>query len=256
MYKNGYNSFRVFKCGHAFLNINLISGFFDRLKDPKRTLETVFSQCVICTDKNTWDHKENKRLSMYGLGTVFDTGTILRPRMVMPEDFFCLGALAHELKVGDVLDVAGYRGTNLLIYEGKHQYLQVNTEEYWPIWPLQYLRLRGYLYYLNFMERFDALLFGNEVCLYSYSEKFKDDEKFKDEKDGKWFCPFKNAKHANELLANSTATTFSAPISHKERIVLKDGKIHIVGNNGQDLCLNPCGSLAAYPTFSLSPHEE
>ena len=180
-YKKGYNTYHAYQCGHCYLDICVLSGLFDYINYPyssmidlkkkgpqavnhyvENKLKNIYNQCMICGDdaKKT----EFNRLLIYNLCTDLDCGTIIS-RCVIPHNR--LGAICHELTPGDVIDTGGYRGLSLYIYEGNKTFTKVQTEEYFPIWPIEWLKRRGYLYYLTEAPEtcYDALPFGNNVQL-------------------------------------------------------------------------------------------
>ncbi len=181
LYNGGYDSYHIFECGHCYIDIHVIAALFDYIESRhmpmiklkkmgekavddhvNEQLNSFFSKCFVCGGNRCHDD----RLSLYACSTILNTGTVFLPSRIIDKKNF--GDICDELKWGDVIDSEGYRGTGLYIYEGNRSYSKVPCDEYYPNWPLEYLKTRGYLYYLtsDFETLFDRLPFDNKIWAY------------------------------------------------------------------------------------------
>jgi len=283
-YKKGYDSYHVYKCGHCFIDIYLLSGLFDYVNSCYSTmidlreegedavhehvdkhLRSYYTECLCCQGKRT----EDDRLSLYTTSTSLDIGTIIRRDCVIPKKH--LGAISHEIKEGDVIDTDGYRGIGLYIYEGGQIYSKVPTGEYYPIWPIENLKSRGYLYYLTETPEscFDELPFENDIraiyngdhlvfidddndeawefdeknnqitvnltnekiAMISNDEQELSVEKMENEDYFKMPYPFYRAKQANLLLYSGLP--LKAQLTQNEYLVFKDRNTYIETLDGK-----------------------
>jgi hypothetical protein len=196
LYNRGFNSARVFPCGHAFIDVYLVSAIFEMVNSSfshmhqlrargsgaidahvREQLDSLLRECTHCKHNNRpirffgdpealpWAWPEH--LKLYTLATNLETGSVITNPLVIQERH--LDVVAREVEPGQVVTISGYRGMGLMIYKGDGEWIDVPREEYYPIWPLEYLKLRGYLYYLNnpIVGRFDGLPFENDVMLVS-----------------------------------------------------------------------------------------
>lgn len=171
-YQQGYTNYRVYKTGHAFLDIHIIGMLFDYFINsyysPKPTIEDMMKYINKLPDyENNPFVNTNNVLDMYKLVTNFSTGTIYVRDTVIPKK--AIKYIGSEFRDGDVVDTSGYRGTGLFIKDG-NEFIPVDRREYYPIWPLKFLRHKGYIHYLknSFCQYFDELKFENGISFYPY----------------------------------------------------------------------------------------
>lgn len=132
--------FYVYDCGHAVYDIALMYRQFCTTE----TFESLLKTCSRCEKDSRINTKNN---SIIPLNEVH--------------------LYANQLQVGDVIDCDGYRAVGYYIYEGivegSPTFLRVPTlSGYGAVWPLYYLKLRGYAYYYSYDEcHVDAWLFSN-----------------------------------------------------------------------------------------------
>lgn len=191
IYKEGYDHYRIYECGHLVLDTYLILSLFDNLNynwSPKWTLDQVEklleqskTKCPCCAGLSD---------NMYIISNSLCVGTVIVGDII-PKRY--LKFLTSLYKKGDVVDCEGYRGTGLYMFDGI-EFKQIRTESYYPMIPLEYNKLRGYTYYWKIVDACDLLLFENNIAFtpgggefYSFDcNKIKliDDDDQEDDDDG------------------------------------------------------------------------
>ena len=168
-YKKGYTRYRVYKSGQAFLDIHIIGMLFDYVENPNISPKPTQEELLKCIERLSGDAPFGKvadRMDMYKVVKKFSTGTV-HLRDALPKDI--LRYIASECQDGNVIDTYGYRGLGLYIKDGD-RFKKVQRHEYYPIWPLKFLKRRGYRYYLKNSPctDYDELLFENGVTHFPY----------------------------------------------------------------------------------------
>jgi len=174
-YNNGYNSFRIFNCGHCFIDIYLLSCIFDHTKysrtiaNCKELLNKCLYNCLFGCNENTNTATKEFKVSLYEINNCYDNGTLVL-RNTIPSNRFKY--VVNELEIGDIIDTYGYRGKGIYIYEGNNRFLRVPNFYQYPIWPIEYLKLRGYSYYIKKYEflSVEILRFENDLVLFLTNE--------------------------------------------------------------------------------------
>jgi hypothetical protein len=139
--------------------------------DVHKVIELSKNTCPCCSFTSSGGDSEILR-SMYYLYTSFDPDENTQSH-ILPEK--CLDHVLNLYNDGDVINTDEYRGVGLYIcVKGStiSHFQQVPCGEYYPIWPLEYLKLRGYRYYLKFYEYYDELHFEDDIVLISGLNKF------------------------------------------------------------------------------------
>ena len=178
LFDEGYNHYRIYKCGHLVLDSYLILSLYDNFNAKRKcdTVEKVESLlqkyekvCPCCNDIGNGYPSvcENEKTKMYRVSNGFSTGGTIILGNVIPHEY--LKFMTHLFEKGDIVDCEGYRGTGIHIFNG-HQFVEVPKDEYWPIIPLEYVKLRGYTFYLS-QVRSNMLLFEYNIA-YTVNEGF------------------------------------------------------------------------------------
>lgn len=177
--KAGYTNYQVYPCSHCFLDVSLLCALYDNINfcwSPKFSEERAkqiinnLDKCPICNpvqksvlkslNKNNYDEK----LIPYIVSNELITGSvILRP--IFPKKYIHHLADLHVFEEGDLVDVDGYRGIGLYILDDDGKFKQVKTGEYYPGWPIKWLKKRGYRYYVDTCIYFDAIPFEDNIYL-------------------------------------------------------------------------------------------
>jgi len=268
-YQKGYTKYRVYKTGQAFLDIHIIGMLFDYFENsyysPKPTQEDLI-KCIESLAGDSPFGNVVSRLDMYKKVNKFSVGTVYL-RDVVPKNI--LRYIISECQEGDVIDTDGYRGIGLYIKDGD-SFKKVNRHEYYPIWPLKFLKQRGYMHYLKNTPctYYDELLFENGISYNQYHspERFSDSKKGADDKlnpnmyikrendvvkyyngdnwisltmddDGFYnvLYPFANADQPNSLMKTDLRKEikFRAKISDHDYLIFSD-QIYISDKNDED----------------------
>ena len=175
---------------------------------------------------------------LYTVSPTFDVGTVRRRKCIIPRKY--LSVLTHEVDVGTVIDTHGYRGFGLYIYGDDQKFHLVPTGDYYPIWPLKYLKLKGYLYYLSLFPDFDKLEFNNNISFDSYAKEFVmssyDQNEFPPSDEP---LTFRHTADANEMLYSEDE--FTVQISDSEYLWFhtdeKGRHLTIKDNNSNKFCI-------------------
>ena len=243
LYQQGYTYYRVYPCGHSFIDIMLLSMVYDYLRtvgenfDHELYIKNLEYKCLLC------QNNRNDSKSLYYLFTSMNMGTIiLRP--TIPKKY--LPALTDEFEKGEVVDTGGYRGLGLYIFNGE-KFVKTETYEYYPIWSLEYLKLRGYRYYLTESPEtwYDELKFENEISHYmgyGFAKSNTDlDDKYEKlvkldinsfEKEKKYYLvpyPFSSPNLPNSYLKSDLP--LRAKLSEEEYLYFNKGELYIADKN-------------------------
>lgn len=183
-YGKGVKTFRVFPCGHCFLDAGLLCKTFDLCAATPAVqiisqLTFLFQNCLICGPHCVYDSVNRLRMYVKAPSVNLDAVQSDSTQNIIPCQFF--SAITNELKIGDVVDSSGIRGRGLWIYEGNSRFLKVPVNEEYPIWPLEYLKLRGWAFYLKTIPHFDELLLPNGLKLVDNPEFDQGDDKQQNE---------------------------------------------------------------------------
>lgn len=162
------NSFTVFECGHCFIDYFLFKIIYKNLEYMEKSkikFSDLFTKCLFSCNKKI------NRLDMYCVvaSSSFVQTTIPVPYKTIDNTIpknklkYTIG----ELGKGDVIDTSGCDGRDLYMFIGNYKFLKVPTVDYYPVWPLKYLKYKGYSYYLCDapVNEFDELLFENNIKL-------------------------------------------------------------------------------------------
>lgn len=143
-HKNNQNrSYRVYSCGHAFLDIHLLCAVFDAFyyNHDKSKIPKVFEDmrylCPMCSNQ---DKNAGNTQSLYGVSGRYCGGTV-HTKTTIPKKM--LPYLKPAFTNGDVVDTKGYRGTGLKIFENG-EFHNVHRYDYYPCWKLEQLQKYGY----------------------------------------------------------------------------------------------------------------
>jgi hypothetical protein len=206
------SSHRVFPCGHCYLDLAILRGVYDLSifqfkgynhpivftdkkvqKWVRGKLISLYSHCMICGPRA--EYNPTSRLRLYARAIQLQSQSINYKENVLIVPPQCLSAILNEIQVGQVIDTEGYKGYGLWIYEGNSSFVKVPTDNDSPIWLLEYMKLRGYSYYLNEYRLFDGLplprgffLMRNDFDQYylddENNDKESDDETSEQEDEG------------------------------------------------------------------------
>ena len=180
LFDDGYDHYRIYSCGHLVLDSYLILSLYDNFncrRNSCSTLEKVEALlkkyetcCPCCNDigngyRSSCDNDKEK--AMYKVSNGFTTGGTIHLGNIIPHKY--LKFLTPLFKKGDMVDCEGHRGLGIHIFDGK-QFKHLPMDEYWPIIPLEYVKLRGYTFYLSQISSF-MLLFEKDVA-YTINEGF------------------------------------------------------------------------------------
>lgn len=162
LFNEGYDHYRVFDCGHLILDVYLILTLFDNIKAKRQNTSQIISQsCPCCSSMDKAypsPYNQSGNLQMYIVSNGLSCGGTVSLANIIPEPY--LPHLTSLFEKGDVVDCRGYRGTNIHMFNGK-RFKPVQTGEYYPIFPLKYLKLRGYGFYLTFQP--ELILFDTDI---------------------------------------------------------------------------------------------
>ena len=257
--------YRVYPCGHAFYDDMLHEFIYStslssyggsrngsfraniRLLKFVKALEKTWWYCPLCYNQTfTFSNViQSERINMYSTDPG-QGGTIVSARLI-PKKY--LTYISQEFKEGDIVDTEGYRGLGLYIFNGI-RFESVPRDEYYPIWDLYYLKLRGYHYYLTAFKIYDELKFENGIS-------FNPDNGFYqmirctvmlDDDDISSVCsandsgcnanevpyPFESSKQANTYVHSSTRV--KAKISDHDWLFLGKNQAYITNLDGSILC--------------------
>lgn len=184
-YEKGYKNYRIYENGLAFLDIHIVCMLFDYLYEHGRYHDYRQKDVDMILDKINEDEcpfaKIKNRKDMYKNVGIKSGGTLSKlcfgvQGTILLKNYYCKEYIEHiadEFDDGDVIDTKGYRGLGIHIKIGSW-FEPVDRREYYPIWPLRYLKKRGYLYYLNETEQscFDELYFDNGISFIPYDNLF------------------------------------------------------------------------------------
>jgi len=164
LYSSGYNHYNIYPCGHCILDVFMISILFEHMKFPcietsvDKSLEYVRKMCPICPHgSGKSPHGVNL---IYYIGTPANSDIVILEPTIIPKKY--LPYTSENFAEGDIIDT----DTGLCIFDGK-EFVDVRKCEYYPIWPLKYLKQRGYRYYLDFTELQDAIPFEENAVFLS-----------------------------------------------------------------------------------------
>lgn len=255
-YDRGYQSFRVYKSGIAFLDIELAIALYDwSLVAPEQIAEIVENLQRDPAEEN----RGKSRMDMYSINNQFALGTVIL-RNTLPKKM--LKYLVKEFPAGQVVDVSGYRGTGLYINLGD-TFARVDTENCYPCWELDWLLKWGYYYYLAetpVRETFFQLPLNGDILLSGNNAEFQDEygcdpddfelgdylgqnkERIKLKRNGEWVdlnpeeipFPFTSANEGNAFIKASKewGVQFSAKISERDWLLFKEGELWVKPING------------------------
>ena len=108
----GRLTYRIYKCGHCFIDVEIIIEIFDYLNSKKKyndknmieMITKYFTQCMYCDIV-----KYKSKYSLYFLTIIESYGTIcFNDKHIIDKKNF--GYLANISEIGDVFDTDGYRG--------------------------------------------------------------------------------------------------------------------------------------------------
>lgn len=185
LYAKGLYHYRVFPCTHAFLDVTILATIFDNIGYPEFMMNNVtpekfteklrvFDSCPMC-NCDVLDEKLKPYYIGRGYMPNYSATKIATP--YLPK--FMLPTLDDLLEKGDVIDTRGYRALGYYIHNGSYME-QVETKEYYPIWRIEYLLERGYLYYLQRSQGYiDGLEFKNGIFWNSYVGFYCDNDEIK-----------------------------------------------------------------------------
>jgi hypothetical protein len=171
-YHRGDTSYRVYECGHAFLDIHLLCAVFDACvyfsdKDrPSKAFEEMGKACPMCADNHSCAGNVK---NIYGVSGRYVGGTV-HVKTTIPKKM--LLHIKSEYTEGDVVDTGGYRGLDLWILEDG-EFKKVETEEYYPIWSMERGKKYGYRKILSGLiwdgAQFDKIELEHGVSLTPHS---------------------------------------------------------------------------------------
>jgi hypothetical protein len=187
-YHRGDKTYRIYPCGHAFLDIHLLCAVFDSCvysSNKNKAFEAfkdMDSKCPMCSND---DSCAGNTKNIYGVSGQYVGGTV-HVKTTIPEDM--LPHLKSVYTEGDVVDTGGYRGLDLYILEND-EFKKVETEEYYPIWTLDRAKKYGYRRLLNGLlwngeAQFDLIELDHGLIITPYDEISYQDEQIKTEKEG------------------------------------------------------------------------
>lgn len=187
-HKNGSTAYRVYPCGHAFNDINLLCMIFDHLFMVKPTEENhqkakeIFNrmaeECLMCAHDDVDAGISVKNI--YGIFNGYPGAcTTVHIKTTIPKRYLSLLIKGGVYKEGDVVDTNGYRGLGIMICNGT-EFEEVPRYEYYPKWSVDKLKKYGYRKLLsglmwNDCAEFDS--FGLENGIEVKSEWYDDSER-------------------------------------------------------------------------------
>ena len=170
LFDEGYDHYRVYECGHLILDLYLILTLFDNIQSKNQSKKKNVDAITKCLTSKTCpccesiahsyqsSYNDKDELQMYLVASGFSCGGTILVATIIPQKY--LPYLTSLFEKGDVVDCGGYRGTQIFMFNG-NRFKQVPTGEYYPIFPLKYLKLRGYSFYLKYEP--ELLLFDNDI---------------------------------------------------------------------------------------------
>lgn len=175
LYHEGATSYRVYGCGHAFLDIHVLCAIFDhsayRSESLRKELVSTLSKgCLICSNVRT--SSEDKG-NVYGVSGSYVGGTVHIKTTIPKKMLPYLKGLWDE---GQVIDTDGYRGIGLYILEAG-EFVKVELGEYYPIWTVNRAKKFGYRRLLRGCmwgndPEFDKIELECDVVIYHYEGFF------------------------------------------------------------------------------------
>lgn len=136
-FKKGYCEYNVYRCGHCFYYIYMLSEIFDKLRQQnmigssdKETKEMInkITECPFCLDL-AHSHRDTDQSYIYYQFNGLCCGTI-NLQNIIPKKY--LHRLGSVFSAGDIIDTNGYRGLGLYIYDD-NEFDKLKTEEYYSI---------------------------------------------------------------------------------------------------------------------------
>lgn len=177
----GYRHYNIYPCGHCVLDVYFLAVIFDKMQFPwhpewteKNAIETIERTTKMCPMIDTPTRSNYYHVSV----KLLNEQDFLNP-LIIPERY--LKYITHIFKEGEVVSTNGLLDTDLFILYNS-EFKRVRIGEYYPIWPLKFVKIRGYRYYLNVNNGgFDSLPFDNDVVFLGSVNKFYPAERVKSE---------------------------------------------------------------------------